>query len=450
MQIIKMINEISIFDKKVKLTVYIPCFGYHQFIKKAIESLKLQSFKEFICKIYILENDEEGFQIVNEEISEDQRFIIEKLSNQPTMQSLGNFVLSNATSEYILRLDADDKLDEFGLQILINAADKDKMIAMVWGCFYYCSEDGELYNISPYRTLLSNRIDPPHGACSLFRTSALRAISGYDEKIKSQDGFDVWQRLKSIYKVKSLPQVIFYYTQHSNSLSKSKKRMTLSSEMIYKRKEKAFSGSLKKSFLIVAGIKEFYNRELEQNYIIELEEKENGGNTIIDLIDLTKSIETETNLIISTTSNRVLNYCKKLGDNKKSFIASYRKDKSLNNVPLINILRHGLNEYMKFSENLPSMLIFVNTHTKLPTKEEINDSWLKLTCSSNSIFMPTEIIREIVLHKMTEKLEIINPGRFEDIYPAHEKLWKWKENFLCCTPDSILQDYLFKSISSDF
>ena len=157
----------------------------------------------------------------------------------------------------------------------------------------------------------------------------------------------------------------------------------------------------------------------------------------------------ETNLVISTTSNKVLNYCKKLGADKKSFIAAYRKDESNNNVPLINILRHGLNEYMKWNDKLPSCL-FLNTHTDLPTKEELKDSWLKLTRSSNSIFMPTEIIREIVLHKNTEKLEILNPGRFEDIYPAHEKLWKWKENFLCCTPDSILEDYLFKSISSDF
>ena len=193
-----MIGEISGINEKVKLTVYIPCFGYHRFIKKAIESLKIQSFKKFFCKIYILENDQEGFQIVKEEIRNDKRFFIEKLSNQPTMQSLGNLVLNRTTSEYILRLDADDKLDEFGLQILLNAADKDNMIAMVWGCFYYCSENGEIYNISPYKTLLSNRIDPPHGACSLFRTSALRAISGYDEKIKSQDGFDIWQRLKHL------------------------------------------------------------------------------------------------------------------------------------------------------------------------------------------------------------------------------------------------------------
>ena len=46
-----MIEEISLFEKKVKLTVYIPCFGYHRFLKKAIESLKIQSFKEFICKV---------------------------------------------------------------------------------------------------------------------------------------------------------------------------------------------------------------------------------------------------------------------------------------------------------------------------------------------------------------------------------------------------------------
>lgn len=444
-----MIGEISGINEKVKLTVYIPCFGYHRFIKKAIESLKIQSFKKFFCKIYILENDQEGFQIVKEEIRNDKRFFIEKLSNQPTMQSLGNLVLNRTTSEYILRLDADDKLDEFGLQILLNAADKDNMIAMVWGCFYYCSENGEIYNISPYKTLLSNRIDPPHGACSLFRTSALRAISGYDEKIKSQDGFDIWQRLKSIYKVKAIPQVIFYYTQHSNSLSKSKERMNLSSELIYKRKEKAFSGSLKKSFLIVAGIKEFYNSELKKDFIVELDNKKNGLNKINEIINLANSMKIETNLVISTTNKKVLKYCESIGANNKSFVACLRKDLSDKNVPLINILRHGLNEYMKISENLPSMLIYLNTHSELPTKEELAESWTKLTCSSNSLFMPAEIIRGIVLRKDSEKLKILNPGRFEDIYPAHEKLWKWKENFLCCTPDSILQDYLFNSIISD-
>ncbi len=446
-----MINEISVVEKKVKLTVYIPCFGYDRFVRKAIKSLKIQTFKGFICKVYILESDYEILKIVKKEIDDDERFFIEKLSEKPTMQSLGNLVLNKTTSEYILRLDADDFLDEFGLQILTRAADKDNMIAMVWGCFYYCSEEGELYNISPYKTLLDNRIDPPHGACSLIRTSALRAICGYDEGIKSQDGFDIWQRLKSIYKVKSLPQVVFYYTQHSNSLSKSPKRIALSTEMIHKRKEKAFSGTLKKSFLIIAGIKAFYNSELKKEYLIELDNKKNGGNKITEMINLAKSIKIETNLVISTTNKIVLEYCKSIGANDdKSFLASLRKDNSNKNVPLINILRHGLNQYMKISDQLPSMLIFINTHSELPTKEELEKSWTKLTCSSNSLFMPAEIIRGIVMSKDSEKLKILNPGRFKDIYPAHEKLWKWKENFLCCTPDSILQDYLFNSIISDF
>ena len=62
--------------------------------------------------------------------------------------------------------------------------------------------------------------------------------------------------------------------------------------------------------------------------------------------------------------------------------------------------------------------------------------------------MPVENIRELILIKKSQEFEILNPGRFKDIYPAHEKLYKWEENFLCCTPDSILQDFLFNSISS--
>ncbi len=437
-------------NNDIKVTIYIPCFGYEKFINDSIKSLRNQTFKAFKCYVFILKEDLKAKEIILKAIGNDNRFLINELEKRPTIQFLGNLVLNKSTSEYLLRLDADDKLDLFALQILINAADEDKMIAMVWGCFYYCSEDGDLHNISPYKTILSDRKDPPHGACTLIRTSALRAISGYDEDIKSQDGFDIWQRLKSIYKVKALPQVIFYYTQHQNSLSKSNKRMNLSSSMIHERKEKAFSGSLKKQFMIVVGIRDMYDSSFKNSFVQELKENNNGDNKIQEIIKLSKSLSTETKLVISTTSKEVLDYCDNLKENKDSFIASFRSDETNKGVPIINILRHGLNEFMKFNENLPSMLIFINTHTNLPTKAELNDSWLKLTCSSNSMYMPVEAIREIVLNKNSENLEILNPGRFKDIYPAHEKLWKWKENFLCCTPDSILQDFMLSSITSDF
>ena len=130
-------SQISVLDKKVKLIVYIPCFGYERFVKKVIKSLKNQSFKKYICKVYVLKNDEKAIDIVNGEINNDKRFFVEKLAETPTMQELGNLVLKNSISEYILRLDADDTLDEFGIQILISTADKDIDIAMIWGCCYY-------------------------------------------------------------------------------------------------------------------------------------------------------------------------------------------------------------------------------------------------------------------------------------------------------------------------
>ena len=64
------------------------------------------------------------------------------------------------------------------------------------------------------------------------------------------------------------------------------------------------------------------------------------------------------------------------------------------------------------------------------------------------MLMPLEKIREIVLHKKSEQLEILNPGRFKDIYPAMKNYLNGKK-FLCCTPDSILQDYLFSSVTAD-
>ena len=81
----------------------------------------------------------------------------------------------------------------------------------------------------------------------------------------------------------------------------------------------------------------------------------------------------------------------------------------------------------------------VNSHN-----EEVNQY------SSIQTFGDDAILSIPFLGGEVTELKILNPGRFECIYPAHEKLWKWKENFLCCTPDSILKDYLFNSIISSF
>ena len=69
-------------------------------------------------------------------------------------------------------------------------------------------------------------------------------MGGYDEDIKLQDGWDIWLKMVSKYNVSNVRKPLFYYRQHSKSLTKDeifmletrakilKKHMELSS---YKR-----------------------------------------------------------------------------------------------------------------------------------------------------------------------------------------------------------------------
>ena len=63
---------------------------------------------------------------------------------------------------------------------------------------------------------------PAHGACTMIRTKILKEMGGYDESFNKQDGYDLWIRLIDSHKVSNINLPLFYYRQHSKSLTSDK------------------------------------------------------------------------------------------------------------------------------------------------------------------------------------------------------------------------------------
>ena len=61
---------------------------------------------------------------------------------------------------------------------------------------------------------------PAHGACTLFKIETLKKIGGYDEEFNCQDGYDVWLKIINNFKISNINKPLFYYRQHSSSLTK--------------------------------------------------------------------------------------------------------------------------------------------------------------------------------------------------------------------------------------
>ncbi|MEW6172009.1 MAG: glycosyltransferase [Bacillota bacterium] len=204
-----------------KVTVYIPTYNYGKYIKQAIESVLRQSYDSWeLIVIDDASTDETGTVLSNFEGQPKVRIFV----NQ---QNLGltrncNRAIELSRGEYIMRLDADDYLDENALLVLCNILDRNPEVALVYPDYWIISENGELLRLER-RSKVNDEIKlmdvPAHGACSMIRKSCLIDLGGYNEDIRCQDGYDLWLRLIQKYPVLNINLPLFYYRKHSGSLT---------------------------------------------------------------------------------------------------------------------------------------------------------------------------------------------------------------------------------------
>ena len=84
-----------------------------------------------------------------------------------------------AKGEYIIRLDADDYLDESALLVMAKYLDANQDIALVYPNYYYVNEEGNFLGLER-RKIIGKEVEvldlPAHGACTMVRKRILKSI----------------------------------------------------------------------------------------------------------------------------------------------------------------------------------------------------------------------------------------------------------------------------------
>ena len=210
----------------VKVTVYIPTHNYGHYIDKAIESVLKQTMIDW------------ELIVIDDGSTDNTRGIIRKFDNNSKVRIIeqenkglnvtNNIALRLATGKYIMRLDADDYLDENALLVLSNILETKSEIGLVYPDYYHVNEDGEIIEIVR-RKKIEEEVElldlPAHGACAMIRKECLLNLEGYAEEFSCQDGYELWIKFIRIYKPYNVNVPLFYYRKHSNSLTQDKKKV---------------------------------------------------------------------------------------------------------------------------------------------------------------------------------------------------------------------------------
>ena len=220
-------------NEKIMISVIVPCYNQAQNLDECLQSVLDQTYPDWECLIVDDGSPDKTEEIARQWIKKDSRFRYLKKENGG-LSSARNAGIKEAIGQWILPLDADDKIDVHYMEIAEKEFEKNYSVI-------YCqaqkfgNENGAW--ILPEYNMENLAIGNMIFCTSFFRKTDWFEIGGFDESLLTGwEDWDFWiSLLKKNKKVLKLNRVCFYYRIKDNSMlttlfnekGKEKKRTTL-------------------------------------------------------------------------------------------------------------------------------------------------------------------------------------------------------------------------------
>ncbi|MGC9524185.1 MAG: glycosyltransferase [Limnospira sp.] len=201
-----------------QISIIIPCYNQANYLREAVDSLLAQTIADWEC-IIVNDGSSDGTPVVAELLIELHRDRALKLINQDNkgVVAARNLGLSQARGNYLLFLDADDKLHPNFLAETLEILQQKPDIGFVYTDIEYfgtqqgVKTDGDF---DPSRLLRSNQAS----ITSLFRRSICDRIGGF--KTEMEAGLEDWEfwvaAYESGWRGYRLPKPYLYYRQYGD------------------------------------------------------------------------------------------------------------------------------------------------------------------------------------------------------------------------------------------
>lgn len=203
-----------------KLSIIITCYNLGEFLREAIDSIKSFSDLEHVEIIIVNDGstDKSTNQIIKSIIKEDSSIVYLNQTNLGLAKARNNGI-KLATGEYIIPLDADNKIRPIFISKVLELLNN-PLINVVHGNAQFFGNKSDIWSTKPFEIsdmVLNNYID----ACAAFRKSDWELIGGYDENmpVMGFEDWDLWLRMYlQGYKFEYVNEILFDYRVRKGSM----------------------------------------------------------------------------------------------------------------------------------------------------------------------------------------------------------------------------------------
>jgi glycosyltransferase involved in cell wall biosynthesis/molybdopterin-guanine dinucleotide biosynthesis protein A len=401
------------------VTVYIPCRDYGHYLAEAIQSVLDQSLEEWEL-IVIDDGSEDDTQAVIERYKalDPQRISSIRHEMPRGLQVSANEVIREARGRYVMRLDADDYLDESALLVMVNHLERHPDVALVYPNYVYVDESGRVLGVENRRKVVveAKVLDlPAHGACTMVRKRVLKSVGGYDESFDRQDGHDLWLKVVNRYAVANISTALFYYRQHSASLSRDEGKLLSTRAKIYRAQVDQNSGAVSPRVVAIVGAKNSY-AELPNIVLTEV-----AGKPLIDYtLDVLEAVPRLSIIVVSTDDPAVVEYC----DDRSPQVRAHLRPEALSRAGVSeqDVVReavHGLEAGGVY----PDILLFLSVHAPLRRREHVEQAIDSLLL--HNVDVVVSAFENLQLHYVHSEhgMEPLNPAMHRQIRVEREAVY---------------------------
>ncbi len=221
------------------ISVIITCYNHGKYLAEAIQSIKAQTYSNFELLI-VDDGSIDDTALVSAEFDW-AHYIYQPNAGLSAARNTG---LKHASGDFILFLDADDRLLPDAIEHSIRTMNLNPDTGFVFGGHRFINGEGVIYGglqtcdferaAKPYENLLISNFIAMHGAV-LFRKQALQQAGGYDTALPSCEDYDIYLKIANRYKIVYHHHIIAEYRKHGENMTANPARMLKYALIVLKR-----------------------------------------------------------------------------------------------------------------------------------------------------------------------------------------------------------------------
>ena len=273
------------------VSVVIPCHAQARFLAETIESVRRQTFPAHETLVI----DDASPDNV-EEIAASHDVILHRLPERLGVGPARNVGLERCRGEYLVFVDADDRLLPKALAEGVAALSSRPRCALVWGGRRLIDAEGRLLPAKPKQArgsasyvdlLRENLIGPPVGV--MFRRAALEAAGGFAAGPQGAEDYDSYLRLTREHPAYGHGHLIAEYRIHDGNMSANQAQMVLALLSVLDRQAPSIGRDRELRRAAAAGrrwVRESYDADRRLNLLSEYTRTKRWGKAVLGSVEL--------------------------------------------------------------------------------------------------------------------------------------------------------------------